>query len=328
MPYGSVLVVDDMETNIYVARGLLAPYGLAVDAAESGPAAIEKITQGKVYDIVFMDHMMPGMDGIEATQAIRGLGYTRPVVALTANAMLGQAEMFRERGFDDFIAKPIDLRQLNAVLNKFVRDAHPPEVVEAARLQQKGSNGYAADITPRASANPHLTKTFIRDASKSLAALEALCAKQDAYSDEDIQRYIVNVHGMKGALANIGEAELSALAFKLEQAGRARDTAVMVSYTPVFLSALREVIERITPPEDGEGGVATDEDRAYLREKLLALKAACVAYDKKIARDALTELGQRTWFRPTKERLDIIAEHLLHSKFKSIMSAVDEILEG
>jgi CheY-like chemotaxis protein len=79
---------------------------------------------------------MPEMDGMEAMKIIRGLGYVRPIVALTADAMIGRAEVFKESGFNDFIAKPIDLRQLNAVLNKFVRDCHPPEVIEAARRQQ------------------------------------------------------------------------------------------------------------------------------------------------------------------------------------------------
>ena len=133
MPYGSILVVDDVEMNLDVAQGLLAYYDLAVDTAESGLAAIEKIKQGNVYDIVFMDHMMPGMDGIEATKAIRSLGYTHPIIALTANAVKGQAEIFLTSGFDEFISKPIDMRQMDTILNKFVRDRHPPEVVEDAR---------------------------------------------------------------------------------------------------------------------------------------------------------------------------------------------------
>ena len=133
MPYGSVLVVDDLETNIYVARGLMKPYGLRVDSAMSGNEAIEKIKAGEVYDIVFMDHMMPNMDGMEATRLIREMGYGHPIVALTANAIAGQAELFLANGFDEFIAKPIDVRQLDFVLNKLVRDRKPPWVVAAAR---------------------------------------------------------------------------------------------------------------------------------------------------------------------------------------------------
>jgi DNA-binding PadR family transcriptional regulator len=105
----------------------------------------------------------------------------------------------------------------------------------------------------------------------------------------------------------------------------------MLSRTPEFLNALREQIEKITPKTDDNDNTTyeiTDADREYLREKMRALKAACAAYDKKAAKAALAELGQRAWSRPTKERLETIAEYLLHSKFKKIMSAVDEILVG
>jgi len=133
MPYGKVLVVDDMEPNLYVASGLLAPYGLSIDTSTNAPEAIEKIKSGMVFDVIFMDHFMPGMDGIEATKIIRGLGYTKPIVALTANALTGQAEIFLANGFDGFIPKPIDIRQLNSTLNKLIRDKYPIETVEAAR---------------------------------------------------------------------------------------------------------------------------------------------------------------------------------------------------
>jgi PAS domain S-box-containing protein len=124
MPYGKVLIVDDVDINIYVAMGLLAPYELQIDTAESGIEAVDKVKKGNVYDIIFMDHMMPQMDGIEATLAIRAMGYIHPIVALTANAVSGQANLFLENGFSDFISKPIDIRQMNIVLNKFIRDKY------------------------------------------------------------------------------------------------------------------------------------------------------------------------------------------------------------
>ena len=126
MPYGRVLVVDDVESNLYVVKGLLAPYELSVDAVMSGFDAIDKIKGGEAYDVIFMDHMMPTMDGMEATKIIRGLGYAQPIVALTANAMVGQSDIFLANGFDGFISKPIDVRQLNAALKKYVRDRHLP----------------------------------------------------------------------------------------------------------------------------------------------------------------------------------------------------------
>jgi CheY-like chemotaxis protein len=136
MPYGNVLVVDDVDINLEVVMGLLLPYGLNVDCVSSGREAIEKITLAGLegsgvprYDLVLMDHMMPGMDGIEATERIRGeigTDYARavPIIALTANAMTGNEEMFLSRGFDGFISKPIDIMKLDVELNRRIRDKY------------------------------------------------------------------------------------------------------------------------------------------------------------------------------------------------------------
>jgi len=127
MPYGSVLLVDDVEINLYVAEGLLALYELKVEMADSGFAAIEKVNSGKTYDIIFMDHMMPKMDGMETTRRLRAYGYNGVIVALTANALAGNDEMFMRNGFDGFISKPIDIHELDVILGKFIRDRHPEE---------------------------------------------------------------------------------------------------------------------------------------------------------------------------------------------------------
>ena len=121
MPYGKVLIVDDVDINLLVAEGMMAPYEMKIDFATSGFEAIAKVEAGEAYDIIFMDHLMPKMDGIESTQKIRALGYSGAIVALTANALVGNAEMFKLSGFDDFISKPIDARHLNMVLNRYVR---------------------------------------------------------------------------------------------------------------------------------------------------------------------------------------------------------------
>ncbi len=118
-----VLVVDDNLVNRKVAKGFLRPYGLIIDEADGGMKSIECVRQAK-YDIIFMDHMMPEMDGIEAVQIIRsecGENGTMPVIiALTANAMEGVREMFLQNGFQDFITKPLDKRALNEALRKWI----------------------------------------------------------------------------------------------------------------------------------------------------------------------------------------------------------------
>ena len=128
LPYARVLVVDDAPTNLDVARGLMKPYGLRVDCVESGQAAIDLIRAAQVkYNAVFMDHMMPGMDGIEATRIIReeiDSDYARamPIIALTANAVVGSEQMFLHKGFQGFISKPIDIMQLDLAIRQWVRD--------------------------------------------------------------------------------------------------------------------------------------------------------------------------------------------------------------
>ena len=306
MPYGRVMIVDDVETNLYVAKGLLAPYELSIDTAESGHDAITKIKAGNVYDIVFMDHMMPIMDGIEATIQIRALGYTHPIVALTANAVAGQAEMFLMSGFDDYISKPIDIRQLNLLLNRLIRDKQPPEVLEA--VKNGSMKKPVVDDAPSSSLDPELARTFIRDAKKAVETLKTF--------NDDIHLYTVTTHAMKSALANIGEEELSAVAKKLEAAGREGNTAVIAAETPAFLSDLQAVIRKITPKEDDDAPKAEDEDLDYLQEKLLVFRAACVVYDKKSAKEIIIDLKKKKWSRPTKEMLNLLAERLLHSDFE------------
>jgi len=122
MPHGRVLIVDDQEINLLVISGLLAPYQLQVETCESGSEAIEKVKQGNVYDIIFMDIMMPVLDGVETMKILRDIGYTHPIVAQTANALIGQAEKLTKAGFDDFLSKPIQTKSLNVIVQKYVSD--------------------------------------------------------------------------------------------------------------------------------------------------------------------------------------------------------------
>ena len=127
MPCSRVLVVDDTITNQDITRGMIKPYGIQVDCVCSGQEAVDAIRGGLVrYDAVFMDHLMPGMDGIEAVRIIReeiGTEYARnvPIIALTANALAGNGEMFLENGFQAFLLKPIDVMQMDRILNIWVK---------------------------------------------------------------------------------------------------------------------------------------------------------------------------------------------------------------
>jgi CheY-like chemotaxis protein len=318
MPYGSVLIVDDVEMNIYVSKRLMTPYELKIDTADSGFAAIEKIKSGSTYDIIFMDHMMPKMDGIEATKIIRDMGYDNPIVALTANAVSGQADMFLENGFNDFISKPIDIRQLNAILNKLIRDMKPPEVIEAARNRAKKKNEKSQGEKP-AVIDQNMAEIFTRDALKVLATLEAISEENDYGNKDNLRTFIISVHGIKSALANIGKTDLSAAALKLEEAGRSGDIEIITSETSVFLGSLRAFVEEIMAKNKPAVEEIADEDKSYLREMLLAISTACEGFDENTADQLLEELRKRPWSKKTVEMLGKISEHLLHSDFDEIM---------
>jgi CheY-like chemotaxis protein len=324
MPYGSVLVIDDVETNLYVARGLMTPYGISIDTALSGFEAIEKISNGAEYDILFMDHMMPKMDGIETAKHIRNLGYDKPIVALTANALAGQAEMFLNNGFDDFISKPIDTRQLNSVLNKLIRDKQPPEVLKKARKQRDSL--YPA-VNDSIEDKTQLAEIFLRDAKKTITVLEAI-NKNKIRRDDDLIKVIINVHAMKSALANIGENELSYKASELEQAGRDQNIDLVLSLLPDFLESLQHIIKNIAPPDEDpqeeETYTMEEADRVYLQEKLSVIQTACASYNKKAAKTALTELRKKTWPRDVRDLLGTISEYLLHSDFDKSIQKIKE----
>jgi signal transduction histidine kinase len=127
LSYARVLVVDDLPTNLDVAAGMLRKYKMRVDCVADGKAAIEIVNAGDpVYDAIFMDHMMPGMDGVEATQMIRALNskYAKniPIIALTANAVTGNEQMFLENGFNAFLPKPFNVMILDSIIQRWVRD--------------------------------------------------------------------------------------------------------------------------------------------------------------------------------------------------------------
>jgi CheY-like chemotaxis protein len=136
-PEARVLIVDDILTNLKVAQGLLLPYHMQVDICDNGKGAVA-LVKANNYDLIFMDHMMSGMDGIEATKEIRAFEESRqkeearqteksvtlpsgiPIIALTANAIAGMREMFLSKGFNDYLAKPIEISRLNEIMGKWI----------------------------------------------------------------------------------------------------------------------------------------------------------------------------------------------------------------
>ena len=266
MPYGNVLIVDDVDANIFVAKGLMKPYGLTIETAISGYEAIEKVNEkmqsDKFYDIVFMDHMMPGMDGVEAMQKIRSNGYNHPIIALTANAVVGQKELFLESGFDDFISKPIDTKLLDAHLNSYIYSKQSAETLAAAE-QQKNDRAYVSDNTDE-QALAMLTKVnalnvesavesmggmadfYIDTVKLTLRLLPKTLEKMSEYVKFDIRGFTVEVHGLKSVLRNIGANTLGDSAEALENAGLNNDLDYCNEFYPHFKGEVGEFIDSLS----------------------------------------------------------------------------------
>jgi signal transduction histidine kinase/CheY-like chemotaxis protein/HPt (histidine-containing phosphotransfer) domain-containing protein len=261
-PGARLLIVDDLPTNLKVAEGLLTPYHVKIDTVLSGAKAIEKVIQNK-YDIVFMDHMMPEMDGIEATAAIREWEASSakqatsasqqaiPIVALTANAVSGMKEIFIEKGFSDFLAKPIDISKLNEILdhwiprekrgvdNENLSTGTAPKKISAGTIHgvdiEKGlfMTGGTMEIYRQ------VLDSFREDVEERLPSL------QNAPDTGAMPGFINHVHALKSASASIGAVEISSKAEKLEAAGKAGDIDFIRENLPGFAKHLAELINNI-----------------------------------------------------------------------------------
>jgi len=258
--FGRVMVVDDIEMNLYVAGEMLLPYGLKVDKVSSGEEAIEKV-RSNTYDLVFMDYMMPVMDGIETTMEIRKLGKeyeNLPIIALTANTISGAKEMFLANGFSDFLAKPINMHELNEIIKKWIL----PEKT-AQRSRSKTSSGSQTLETPDAntSTNDEVYDRFLENVAKIgeiniEIGLTYFSDMKDMYCDtldmfhkklkpecnilagfleaKDIKNFYISIHGIKSSLKAIGESELSKTALDLEMASKNNDIDYCMKFFPEF----------------------------------------------------------------------------------------------
>ena len=295
MPEGKVLVVDDVESNLYVARGLMMPYGLSIDVASSGFDAIKKIEGGNVYDVIFMDQMMPGIDGIETTKRLHNMGYMQPIVALTADVLVGQSKRFLENGFDDFLSKPIDVRQLNNVLNKFVRKNTFTEIADNE-------------------IKPELLLLSITDAKSVLPIFEFTLENIEDISDNDLHLFTIKAHAIKSVFANIGETALSQMAYALEIAGKAQDKNAIKQKAQGLIDSVKEFIEK-TEAKVGKKTAVKDEDPVYLREQMKIIRSACKTYDIDTIKTAMNNLKKMSWSKETEDTLSKISKHFLHSEF-------------
>ena len=241
-PKAKVLIVDDNKVNRQVAQELLKLFGIEAALAESGQEAIDKVTKNLVsYDLIFMDHMMPYMDGVEATRKIRLLNsnYARqvPIIALTANAIKGVEQQFLDSGMNDYLPKPIRIEMLGEILKRWIpkekmfapgttmeeieaREAAKPwislsEEQKLARLDGIDTQTGIKNCAGNVNAYFELLRTY---SGSNLATL-----LQQFYEAEDLENYAITAHSIKGASLSVGATDVADMAYSLERAGKRGD---------------------------------------------------------------------------------------------------------
>ena len=255
-PQAKVLVVDDNAMNLKVMARLLLPYQLKVIMASGGQEALEKLNTPE-FDCVFLDHMMPEMDGVETLHKIRqkpGLYYqSLPIIAFTANAIGGAREMFMAEGFNDFIAKPIELSVLERILRRYIPsqmqiivdedDAATQTIAGTPAPETKAPASAASEMTDPADKNAvSKAKQKLSRAGVSLEQAIAYCGDEEGFkeiiaifhsegqkrrdhlthffNEHDWKNYVISVHALKGNAKAVGAGELSEMARELEMAGK------------------------------------------------------------------------------------------------------------
>jgi two-component system, sensor histidine kinase and response regulator len=355
-PGTRLLVVDDIATNLKVAEGLLAPYKTTIDSCLSGRRAVE-LVKNQNYDMVLMDHMMPEMDGIEATAVIRawekeqqdkepGVKKHVPIIALTANAVVGMKEMFIQCGFDDFIAKPIDVSKLDEVLNRWIpkeKRARKEGKSEKRNEKSETVEGEAALADPAGdmdipgvdtakgismtggtkSAYKQVLSLYCKDVEERLPLMEKT-------PEGDMNIFVTNVHALKSASASIGAADISAQAAGLEAAGKAGDADFIRTNLPAFTRRISELIENINAVlGTNEAEKQTDQTTEIPEEQaelLRDLKSALK--DKKTAEidRILDGLNQKQPDAQIRELLEKISDDVLMTEFENALKKIDDAL--
>jgi signal transduction histidine kinase/CheY-like chemotaxis protein len=301
-PEVKILIVDDIMTNLKVTQGLLSAYRTQVDICDNGRLAISKV-KAKQYDLIFMDHMMPGMDGIETLVQIRALEgeYFKqvPIIALTANALSGMQEMFLSKGFNDYLTKPIEISKLNTLMEKWI----PPErrLKTAEEAEVPGSTGVFTGKTLVGidssrglgrCQNDLVYLDILRSYAGSMAGFLDVLRN---VSPENLGSYAITVHGIKGASYQICADEAGRQAEKLEFAAKAGDWETvekvnekLIRTMETLLTGLREFFEST---EKKDKPLLPRPDRKLLDQML----AACKDYNITAIENVLIELENYTY---------------------------------
>jgi CheY-like chemotaxis protein len=247
-----------------VAKGMMLPYQLTIDCVASGREAITLVREEKIrYDAIFMDHMMPEMDGLEAVRIIRqeiGSEYAKniPIIALTANAIIGNDKIFLENGFQDYLSKPINMSNLDACLNRWVRDkekeariaaeepqAVPKKPAEAVKPPVFGEYIEGIDFAEGVQRMGGRESSFTRVLKSYASNLPSLLDRIRNFSAEFLKDYLLTVHGIKGSSYGICAIDIGKQAETLEMAAKQEDIETILANNDAFIHDAEKLVERI-----------------------------------------------------------------------------------
>jgi CheY-like chemotaxis protein len=321
---------------------MMKPYGMTVSCVKSGPAAIALVRKGEPkYSAIFMDHMMPDMDGIEAARIIReeiGTDYARniPIIALTANALVGNEELFLRRGFQAFLTKPIDIMRLDMVINDFVRDKKrekelnlapkPVESGEKSReyrlLREKMIPGLnIAKGLNRFNDNAGSYLVILRSYVNNTPAI--LDSMRDMSADA-LSAYAVKVHGIKGSSYGISAEPVGKKAKELEDAANGGNYDFVKSHNAFFIELTETLIRDIAAllgeiDADVKREVKPAPDPKFLE----AILKASRAYDMDTLDRVIAELEQYS-YESEGELVAWLREQIGKSAFEEIEKRLGE----
>ncbi|MDR0858062.1 MAG: response regulator [Oscillospiraceae bacterium] len=333
-PDADVLIVDDITTNLMVAEGLLQPYQMRITTCTSGEDCL-RLCETQNYDLIFMDHMMPGMDGIETTIELRQMGVSTPVVALTANAIYGVEEQFLAAGMDGLVVKPIDILKLDAALDKWlhpgkkvsVKQSSAAKIAASAPTEETklfvipgidikvglksvgGDSGYYRKVL----------KTFADNGVEYSASIKNMLRDDSNYSTDELKAYTTAVHALKSAAANIGAMQVSEEARALEDAGRyaledviERDTETFLEHLSTLVNGIREELGiSAEAGSEANGG----EDSAEAAGALTRLRTALSENDVDIVDDLLDAFDQMEISSATRTLVDDVSRFVLRGEY-------------
>jgi signal transduction histidine kinase/DNA-binding NarL/FixJ family response regulator/HPt (histidine-containing phosphotransfer) domain-containing protein len=333
MPYASVLIVDDVPVNLTVAKGILKPYDMHIDTALSGPEAIDQVqAEDPKYDAIFMDHMMPDMDGIEATHHIRALGseYAKhvPIIALTANAVAGNEKMFLENGFDAFLAKPMDIMAMDVVLRQFVRDKSKENATsqEDVTPQEQDAHGFVRTVkgidyaTGLGFAGDD-RDTYVEVLESYAQSTPALVDKLEEQATGDkLSDYAITVHGIKSSSLSIGATKIGNEAKEMEMAAKGNDLATVEERNAALVDELRVML---TDLKEMLAGAEKADDRPRLdaidASLLAELVTACENYDMDAVDKTMAAIEEHAYDDKTGELVKWIKERIINTDFDQVV---------